>query len=44
MLNVLLQHSNNFAQEIHEVHIVRGPYEPYEQNYWNAAGKASFLT
>jgi hypothetical protein len=33
------QQSNYFAQEVHEVHMVRGPHEPLIQNYWNA-GKA----
>ena len=36
---LLYHYSNYFAQEVHEVHIVREPHGPFMRNYRNA-GKA----
>ena len=35
MLILLNCHFNQLGQEVHEVHMMRGPHEPLEQVNWN---------
>lgn len=42
MLNLLFQHSNGLAQEVYEIHFLKGPHGIVDQVSWSA-GKGPFV-
>ena len=47
MLNLLFQHSNQFAQEVHEFYIVREPHGHWQldilSKYWKGRFNAKYV-